>query len=77
MYIVERCSVIDVMKAGCIYFSLFLFKDEVTVTELLLVAKEVELPLTISKFGKSQYGRQLVSGEFARHVHQYIVREYQ
>ena len=52
MYIVERCSVI--MKAGCIFFSLFLFKDEVTVTELLLVAKEVDLPLTVSKFGKSQ-----------------------
>ena len=32
----------------------FLGSAEVTVTELLLVAKEVELPLTVTKFGKSQ-----------------------
>ena len=32
----------------------FLGSAEVTVTELLLVAKEVELPLTVTKLGKSQ-----------------------
>ena len=32
----------------------FLGSAEITVTELLLAAKEVELPLTVTKLGKSQ-----------------------